>query len=64
MGKPVHRLELYDKINLKYMGFDIVDWIHLTQDRESVVGHCFHASKTSSSVEDVTSWLFESLLVS
>jgi len=37
MGKRVHRLELYDKINLKYMGFDIVDWIHLTQDRESVV---------------------------
>jgi len=30
----VHRLELDDKINLKYMGFDIVDLIQLTQDRE------------------------------
>jgi len=37
MGKPVHRLELYDKVNLKYTGFDIVDWIHLTQDREQLL---------------------------
>jgi hypothetical protein len=37
MGKPVHRLELYDKINHKYTGFDTVDWIHLTQDREQLM---------------------------
>lgn len=37
MGKPVHRLELDDKINLKYMGFDIVDLIQLTQDREKLL---------------------------
>ena len=33
----MHRLELDDKIVLKYMGFDIVDWIHLTQDREQLL---------------------------
>jgi hypothetical protein len=37
MGKPVHRLELYDKVNCKYTGFDIVDWIHLTQGREQLL---------------------------
>lgn len=33
----MHRLELDDKINLKYMGFDIVDSNHLIQDREQLL---------------------------
>jgi len=37
MGKPVHRLELDDKIDLKYMGFDTVDSNHLIQDREQLL---------------------------
>jgi hypothetical protein len=37
MGKPRCRLELGHKIDLKYMGFDIVDWIHLAQGRDQLL---------------------------
>jgi G:T-mismatch repair DNA endonuclease (very short patch repair protein) len=32
-GECRHRLE----ISLKYLGFDIVDWIHLAQDRDQLM---------------------------
>jgi len=50
-GRPRHKWEDNIIMDLMEVGGDDVDWVHLAQDRGSVVGSCEHGNTPSGSVK-------------
>jgi hypothetical protein len=49
-GRHRHRQEDNIKMDLREMGYEGVDWIHLAQDRDQWWGSCEHDNEPSGSI--------------
>jgi hypothetical protein len=50
LGRHRHRWEDNIKMNLREIGWEVVDWMDLTQDRHHVAGSYEHGNEPSGSI--------------
>jgi hypothetical protein len=51
LGRPRCRWEDNIRMDLREVGWGVVDWIHMAQDKEPVPGSCGHCNETSGSIK-------------
>jgi hypothetical protein len=51
LGRPRCRWEDNITMDLREIEWKVVDWMHLAQDRESVVGSCEHSNEPLGSIK-------------
>jgi hypothetical protein len=51
LGRPRRRWVENIKMNLREIGWDGMDWIDLTQERDQWRGSCEHGNKSSGSIK-------------